>query len=297
MEQAGLGTRIISIDKNGKSTVKNAISSDKRIGEIQLIKENDSHICNLCRNKIDVDLSEDHVPPQCMGNEGRFYYINYLNFCTKLDSYYGLFQGGIKYKTICTKCNSDTLSCFDNEIASFVSLLKDKMKGSDPIIRIDCNPHLILKGMIGHCLSTSLTDSPSTLELQMLAYFWGNQKFEDRIRVYIMPYYDENMISILREIGWVSIRNQKMVFSCIKCFPFGFFIIFEGDLIGTPNWNKFLYDDRQQSVEIDLRWRFEKWFPELYYPKDSGMLLGHTAAHSILGFRHKEDLPNEVRIG
>jgi hypothetical protein len=182
IDQRGLGTRIISIDEHGKSTVKNAITSDKRIGEIQLVKQEGDYICNLCRNPVAKCFSEDHVPPQSMGNKGEFHYINYLNFCTRVDDYYGLFRSGIKYKTVCDKCNMEVLSPYDQTIGAFASKLTTLLENGDTIINITCNPHHVLKGLIGHCLSASLTSNPSAMEMQMLAYFWGNSKFQDCIR-------------------------------------------------------------------------------------------------------------------
>ena len=70
--------RIIKIE-NGKPVFSNEISDAKAVGEIKLQKDPVDNICNVCCND-DGDLTDDHVPPQCMGNVGLYHYVNLYNY-------------------------------------------------------------------------------------------------------------------------------------------------------------------------------------------------------------------------
>lgn len=296
---SGLGKRITHIDKNGIPSFSNAISSDKWVGEIQLVKEDGADVCNLCRNRIEQGLSEDHVPPKCMGNKGKFHYVNYLNFCTqnKID-YYGIFNGGIKYKTVCEKCNNEILYPFDTEIDKFVKTFHESVADGNQIVGIECKPQLIIKGLIGHFLAASLSNSPSEYEMQMLAYFWDNQRFQDNVNIYLLYYNDQNLVSVLREVMFAPIITQgtPMTINCLKCFPFAFFQVMDGKINEAESWNEWLYSEDTKVVSVDTSKSVEKWFPELYYPANSGKLFGHNSAHSVLGFREKENVPNTIKV-
>ena len=294
----GLGKRITSIDKDGIPKFSNAISTGKWVGEIQLVKEEGVDVCNLCRNKIVQGLSEDHVPPKCMGNKGKFHYVNYLNFCTNSTvDYYGIFNGGIKYKTVCEKCNNEELYPFDVEIDKFVRAYHENKNKNNNVVEIECKPQLIIKGLIGHFLAASLSNSPSTYEMQMLAYFWDNKKFHDNVNIYLLHYNDQNLVSVLREVIFTPIitKGIPMTINCLKCYPFAFFQVMDGRINEAEDWNQWLYTDGTQLISIDTTRSVGKWFPELFYPVGSGKLLGHNSVHSVIGFREKEELPNDVK--
>ncbi len=294
-----LGKRITSIDSQGNPTFSNAISDGKWVGEIQLIKEDGSDVCNLCRNKIKNGLSEDHVPPKCMGNKGKFHYVNYLNFCTqnKID-YYGIFNGGIKYKTICEKCNNEVLHPYDVEMDNFVKDYTSKIICKNPIVEIECKPQSLIKGLIGHFLAASLSNSPSEFEMQMLAYFWDNHQFSGDINIYFLHYNDKNVVSVLREVMFAPLgfKGVPMTINCLKCFPFAFFHVINGKINETTSWNPWLYTGEKRVVQIDTSKSIGKWFPELYYPANTGRILGHNSIHSVIGFREKEEIPSTVQV-
>lgn len=288
----GLGKRIISIDENGIPKFSNTLSEGKWVGEIALEKENGSKVCNLCRETVDV-LTDDHVPPQCMGNTGKFHYVNYFNFMTKNKiDYFGIAQGGIKFKTTCAKCNNEILRPFDVEIGNFVrSILLQKQSGKK-IFEVTCRPYLIIKGLIGHFLTASLANTPSQIEEDMSAYFWHNKPFKNDVSIYVLPYLDENLLSVLRDVMWAEVSNPEntALISSLKCHPIAFLLYQGARLINQESWNEFLYSDDEHSINFDLTKALDKWNPEAFVPPDSVKVFGQNGAHSILAFREKEEI-------
>jgi len=113
---ARFGRKIIGYTPDGKQVYANDLSSEA-FGEILLQKDPADGICNICLKEFSA-LSEEHVPPKCTGNRGRYRFISYLNFMTDSSTKpLGFSQNGIKYRTVCTECNNITLKHCDDAIS------------------------------------------------------------------------------------------------------------------------------------------------------------------------------------
>lgn len=122
---------------------------------MEKIKRNRIDICNICRET--KPLSWDHVPPKGGINltsieiEGIFQLISGQPKVPKKIS-----QNGVKYRTICTECNSKIGTEFDPELNRLNKSLIKFLQSSSVLPKysmIKVKPYLLIKAVLAHLLA------------------------------------------------------------------------------------------------------------------------------------------------
>lgn len=140
--------------------------------------------CNLCL--LSKPLSEDHVPPRCVGNDKpvkirRFYHdqrANAFPFAIRK------VRGGITFKTLCQSCNS-LIGQWDPELKVLVQGVKAARRRGDLILSGAVKMGAVVRATLGHILASKLTIDASSPDNAIRAYLLNNQALDTEMRVHM----------------------------------------------------------------------------------------------------------------
>ncbi len=224
-------------------------------------------ICNLCGEES--NLSWDHIPPKGaitltdMWVESQFKASNTPD--KKLTS-----QNGLKYKTICSKCNS-VLGDFDRAYVDFMLNAKKYMKQfkcmfMPYLFSINVHTVKIAKSILGHVLASKTGLCNSDNDECIREYVMGNEtSLPNNIRIFYWLY-DYNCTIVKTEIAELDIKTSKTnQFSVIKTFPVAFAVCCDVGEIKNTFELKVLANDTintQRDVMLDVRMQNLWYYPE-----------------------------------
>lgn len=184
-------------------------------------------ICSICKS--DGHLSEDHIPPKSCGNTGKVYYYSFApnshNFYKKRIS-----QNGIKFRTICSQCNSKLGALYDKELTLFRECVINSINGNPT--KVEIYPIKVIKCIVGHLLAAS-SFSEDVISEEMREFYLNNdnssiKKFASKYSLLCFYYPYKDSIFILKNyfpneiIGPYRIFNS--ILSSMYFFPFAFIL-------------------------------------------------------------------------
>lgn len=232
--------------------------------------------CNICGNI--GPLTEDHVPPQGCTRPTKVFV---RNLAQKLHGQQGKYLGkGIKFKTICSKCNNALLGskydqAFVNFCNSVISIVQVGRNLYLPNIFVSIQPVKIVKAIAGHMLaSVDSTNQNARLDSPYWEFLRKVVQNEDEpipdnlgIFYWLYPYDCQTVIPFFT---YISTKNTKygLKGGILKFFPLAFWLIWDrpkeikvpGILLpATPK----MKIDEEISTKIDLF-----FVPRLNWPED-----------------------------
>ncbi|MDY0138678.1 MAG: hypothetical protein RBR50_03170 [Candidatus Izemoplasmatales bacterium] len=232
-------------------------------------RENKKRIdtCNICLEI--TELTWEHVPPKCCENTGQVI-INDIfpqpKF-RKLDS-----QNGIKYRTICKRCNNDMGSGSDLELKKLFDSVKNYLEhetdlNSTRIVSI--NLKLVLKSVFGKLLAMDQVAEMDLISRDMRNFIMKDEK-STRIRVYFRLYpYNLSVQArtivcggVIDSIGINDYNNPYLIngtLSILNFFPLSFTISSISDPNNTAFVNLLDYLDMKNPI-INLEYGFRSAF-------------------------------------
>jgi hypothetical protein len=153
-------------------------------------------------------------------------------------------QGGLKFKTICGRCNNDFLGLrYDPELKYFVDGMRRALQTVSlnvvlpRLVQAEANLHLVARSVIGHVLAAhSVPETESSARhvgaTESLRQYFLNPdlSFPEDWRLYCWPYFSRRQI-ILRHAAWMDVSlnapAEKMVYGhVLKFLPFGFWLAY-----------------------------------------------------------------------
>ncbi len=271
--------RIIRIE-NGKPIFSNEISESHPVGEIKLQKDPVDNICNICCSDKG-ELTGDHVPPQCMGNKGLFHYVNLYKYMIMNEiKYHGICQNGIKYQTICEKCNNEKLKMYDDEINKMYSSFRKANISNNLTVRLSLKPNKIIRGILGHFLAAKTSHTRTSFE-DIFAEAINNPEIpvNPNLGFYVVPYF-YNQTRVIRDL---LVDYGKVVINVMKIQPLAFIVTLPKYFPKLPEWSR--YFNVNTEAEFDLEFfgikGCELEWPERYFHPT---LFGKNGVESIVGF-------------
>lgn len=199
------------------------------------IKKSEIDICNICGQR--KKLSWDHVPPQCQNSLfiPEVYANTLFRGVPNEKAYMKKYQSGIKFRTICEKCNNVVLGENDNEYKTFledivekISKISDDQKNKldDSVyITVSCKINRILRVVCGHMLAAKEEyDSEVNSDVYMREYVLNENLKMENIKVFAW-FYPYSSILIARDFtcqGHIEDSHPKGLISIISCFPISF---------------------------------------------------------------------------
>ena len=235
-------------------------------------KRNRIDVCNICRKT--KELTWDHVPPKG-GITLSSVEIDtiYKKLDTEQDTKKVLSQNGVKYRTVCSGCNSQLGLHFDpvlNEFNKTVALFLKSKLILPAQLSVKTKPIRLMKAVLGHLLSAKTEIDNSKLDHKiriLLASDLADFPEDIHIFYWIYPY---NVTVIMRDFMTLNIArpSTNIVFlNVIKYFPIAFLVTdstqYEGlDDVRDLSVYKSLGIDDEAEVIINLRTVKAYNFPE-----------------------------------
>jgi len=217
-------------------------------------------ICNICLKK--KSLTWDHVPPKGGINLSRIKQENILQKITNLKNtpQYSYSQNGVKYRTICKKCNEDLGHYYDNELNNFSISIRRIFETQiilPSTMQFKVKPNKIIKSVCGHFLAAKLDIENSKIDESLRSKYFNNENspLDLKLFYWLYPYKE---FTVMRDVFMPSIRGRfKNVnsFSILKYYPIAFLLTELKEYSNLDELTKYKSDniDEEVSIPIDLK--------------------------------------------
>lgn len=188
--------------------------------------------CNICGNQ--TKLTEDHTPPKgCI--KIRQVELHHITAHLALEKTKGtgrLSQNGVKYRTLCHRCNNSFLGTkYDPAFIDFVNSLGNVLRSSlqPPVLTLRAEPQKIMRSLLGHISAQGVgryKKGPLTEGIR--DYFLDETKsLPNGLKIYFWPYpYNRHVMA--RDCGYLDTRVRAPVaIWFLKFFPAAFLVTFD----------------------------------------------------------------------
>ena len=213
-------------------------------------------ICNICGE--DGKLTEDHTPPKGSIRIRQVELLSILNHLhADMPSKNGrILQNGMKYRTLCHKCNNDYLGAkYDPAFNEFVNTVGDYLKSNIHLpksIRTEIKPQKIMKSLIGHLAAQGVNRYKKGPDTELIRDYIVNPSYTlpENIRIYywLFPYKNHVMA---RDCAFLDLRVGKpCVIWFLKFFPISFLVTFNQpaelqlNVSELSKWREFSIDEK-----------------------------------------------------
>lgn len=229
------------------------------------IKRDKIGVCNICGKES--KLSWDHVPPK-----GAIIYDDVIissisnNFIEVEKPPRELSQNGMKFRTICSDCNSLVGSKYDSTFNDFIhrlcTLIEENL-GKLMTIEIDVDIELLLKSIFAHMLSAKSEIEHTVPDTFMREYLLNNKDISNiNIHYWFYPF---AINQVIRDILISKISSGNSAFlSILKLYPIAFLVTDSNMYSGLlPRLNDFYNNfERSKSIlQFDLTRVFDYRWP------------------------------------
>jgi len=260
---------------------------------ISYIKKKRTEIdyCNICGNF--GKMTWDHVPPKAAYNWNSIKVNTVFSGMPKENIYQKKYQNGIKFRSVCQKCNNELLSKYDVVYVDFVQKVAgffEKCDMSNSNVEIEVDVKLLCKGIIGHFLSAKdFYDEKCTVDVALRKYLLMDELPQElKIYYWVYPY---KTINIIRDVITANVLEQRFpkgMISVIAAFPIAFMITMDDDsnllpdLLDYMDTNKIPIDLRTITNPVTQKMRDCLWPCNIGNEKDdaSFVLAGSAGAES-----------------
>lgn len=225
--------------------------------------------CALCGHYS--DLTENHVPPESVGNFDRWNAKSYMTSSTANPDliFSRRFPNGLLFRTLCRDCNSRLGGKEDKAIGDFFDRVRKLIESPiiiDGHVRITAKPNQIYKGLLAHLVSANDNGVPSAFDLEARELFFGRKSLNLSSWSLFYWLYTGQQIFLMRHayfaIWHPTVKLIDMV--VLKLYPLGFIFVQWPWFGGRPNMRHFLRDRDEEETEVPIDLRFRENHP--YWP-------------------------------
>lgn len=213
--------------------------------------------CNLCGHYS--DLTENHVPPESVGNAGLLLAQSYIVASTVRNSQHfpRKFANGLRFRTLCRDCNSRLGGGPDKEIMRFYQAVEKIVQTpfSVPhIVMIAARPNLILKGFFAHFVSATERRMDSPFDIDARDLFFGRKNLrQTKFNLFYWIYLGASQFLIRDAFLGDFSRGMRVTWTqVIKIFPLGVIIADQPSFRGLPNLRNYQQPRDDQETEVPL---------------------------------------------
>jgi len=189
--------------------------------------------CNIC-GEIG-RLTHDHSPPKSVVRPTpvSVRHIVELVANDKPASAGRLSQNGLKFRTLCARCNNQLLGLkYDPALANFCNSLTSILSSSLTLprtVNVRCIPQRIMRAVFGHLAAQGVErhlKGPQT-EIMRDAFLDESILFPEGMRFYFWPFVHEDCV-LFRDAAYSDIPTKKVfIIWLMKFFPVSFLIAWE----------------------------------------------------------------------
>jgi hypothetical protein len=241
--------------------------------------------CALCTNYS--DLTENHVPPEGIGNSGRWIAGSYMTTVTaNPDMYFGRhFRGGVRFRTLCSDCNNGLGGKEDKALIELYDRVRKLVESPiqfPGVVQIAARPNLIVRGLLAHIVSANDSGVPNRFDVEARELFFKKTSLRfSSWNLYYWVYLGETIF--LMRSAYLTSWNPSVELSemhILKIYPLAFVFARRPTFHGLPNMMRFVQsrDDEETDVPILLH-RREKHpvWPAVVTPKEVIFLGGNSS--------------------
>lgn len=213
--------------------------------------------CALCGHY--EKLTDDHVPPEGVGNFDRWRGLSYMTKMSGNDQEIGSrrFPSGIRFKTICADCNNRLGGREDKALIDCYESVRKIVESPlllSPLMQIPAKPNLIIRSLFAHIAAANDDGQPSRFDDEARAIF--NNKKSLRLSSWNLFYWvhlgkDLFLARSLFHTTWSPVVEVHEMF-ILKMYPLAFLFIKKPTFFGLPNLMKFIQSRDEEDAEIPL---------------------------------------------
>lgn len=242
--------------------------------------------CNICQEEL--PLSWDHVPPKSSIDLTPVEIKTVFNVLTRGKPQVRESQNGVKFRTICSECNSFIGSKYDPVIRDFsLSVGRYLSSGLSFPAKVShrAKPILLMRGILAHLLAAKETFEETKFDQQVRGFLFDHEKpIHDDIFIHYWLHPHVNTV-VMRDFAMPSVRGkfQKFdVFQTLKFFPMAYLVSGNPSYEGLLELTKYRTLGIDDEVEIPIllnRIENPNW-PEIVDEKNM-VMVGKSIASSI----------------
>lgn len=242
----------------------NKIKEGKAILSVHYLKEKRGKIdyCNICGQYS--DLTWDHIPPKGITHGESVIANTVIDKLPAPTKHMKRFQSGIKYRSLCSKCNNVILGENDKVYQQFIEDVERQL--SSPVllnkIVVPVKINRLCRAMIGHALAAKNSFEADVVPDQQMRQYVLNSAMkltENRLYIWLYPY---KTIIIARDFvtrGFqLNTHPTDMISAVIASYPIAYMVTGEDNNCGVDNLGMYTTDNIEDEIDVVLH--FETLF-------------------------------------
>ena len=253
-------------------------------------KRNKKSICNLCREE--KDLSWDHVPPKGGIELSTVQMETILNLMSgdRENPKIRESQNGMKFRTICSDCNSLLGSEYDPVINDFSISVGNYLNSNiklPKVINHKVKPQRLMKALLGHLVAAKVDIENTLFDQQAREYVLDlSATLPKDINIFYWPYPHDCSITI-RDFAMFTPRgtfNEPAIFQTLKYFPIAYLCCNKATYADLEclSWYREAGIDDEIEIPINLSRIEHPYWPEAPTDNDNNVFFGgQSAANSV----------------
>ena len=247
-------------------------------------------ICNLCREE--KELSWDHVPPKGGIDLTPVEMNTVFNVMTggKQQPKLRISQNGMKFRTICSSCNSYLGTHLDPIINDF-ALSVGNYLNTEIILPEEINhkvkPQRLMKAVLGHLVASKVEIEDTVFDQKAREYVLDiDATLPDDINIFYWVY-PHNCSVTIRDFGMFTPRgtfNEPAIFQVMKYFPIAYLCCDKSEYADLHNlsWYREAGIDDEIEIPLNLRRVEDPYWPEAPSDVENNIFFGgESASQSI----------------
>lgn len=224
------------------------------------IKRNKIDICNICKEK--KPLSWDHVPPKGGIKLSSVEIKEVFQLLSgREESSIKISQNGVKYRTICSECNSIIGTEFDPTLNNLNKSIINYIQSKDVLPKhffARVKPIRLMKCILAHLVTAKINIDEVVTDQKIRESIFSSNTIPEGIHIHYWVYPFDCTV-ILRDFA-LPIRPRDFsnctIANVIKYFPIGFIISDSDYFRGLESLSQ--YRDLDIDDEIDLKFDLTK---------------------------------------
>jgi hypothetical protein len=247
-------------------------------------RKNIKSICNLCR--VEKDLSWDHVPPKGGIELTTVQMETIFSLLTGNKETPRTSQNGMKYRTICSDCNSYLGKEFDPTINDFALSVGRYLQSTIELpdtINHKVMPQRLMKAILGHLIAAKVEIENTQFDQQAREYVLDiTELLPKGINVFYWLY-PHNCSIAMRDfiMPWPrGILQEAAIFQTLKYFPIAYLCCDKPEYAGLENlsWYRNTGIDDEIEIRINLRRTEHPYWPEAPSDEENNIVGGGASA-------------------
>jgi len=238
--------------------------------------------CNICGTT--GPLTEDHIPPKGASRLSQVAMMNIVDLLSvqRPNKSTRYSQDGVKYRTLCKKCNNERLGRgYDPTLIALVNDVRAYLNSTLHLptqLRAKTKPNRLVRCVVGHLLAHGVGEHRAGTMIDRLTDYFLDESlsFPEELKLYYWVYPYNDQVTIKGAAHSVRYWDSFAVFMLLKFFPLSFFFVLDE----PANWRipfgrldtmltKSIDDEAEITIDF-TNFPQQRW-PEA--PGESGMVM------------------------